>query len=337
MMTETKDRNSELPVTDAAKGRPFDWGRRGAGRVLVVVNPASGEPRTAAAETTVFLNRVEGAFSVRGVRSDRLVFQPERFAQALREQLTDDLLAIFVLGGDGTVLALAEALQDHPVPIGILPSGTVNWLARDLGIPADPVVALDRLSRPDVRLVDVAQVNGRPFLCACMVGVAALLARVREHHRHAPRWRRWPTLFLAALSLWRRYPHLRLALVIDGQRAKLRSRTVVVVNNRIERALRLIPYRARLDQGELDIYAMRRATPRRLRAVLGNLISGAWRLEDAVLNCVAAEVTLEVAGHRSLPVLLDGELRSLQTPLRFGFGPRALPFLIPGAAEESQR
>lgn len=90
-----------------------------------------------------------------------------------------------------------------------------------LGLPPEPEQALAALRSPALRRIDLGRVNGRPFLCACMVGVAALLARYREKHRQQPRWRRWPALFIQALRLWGRYPHLRLHLVADGKTRRL--------------------------------------------------------------------------------------------------------------------
>ncbi|WP_201063868.1 MULTISPECIES: diacylglycerol kinase family protein [Thiorhodovibrio] len=310
------------------------WSRNDAGgsrkrRVLAVFNPAAGDVPAARDAQTALLSRLQAGLAAHGLQLERIAFNPERFSQVLQERLGDDLCAIFVLGGDGTVLAVVEALHGAQIPVGILPGGTMNWLARDLGLPPDPEQALTALLNPALRQIDLGRVNGHPFLCACMVGVAALLARYRERHRQQPRWRRWPGLFLSALKLWGRYPHLRMSLVTNGQIHRLRSRTLVVVNNRVEPAVRLIPGRPRLDEGVLALYAMRRATLPRLRSLLARLMSEAWSIEDVLLTETGTSLCVELPGIKTLPVLLDGEIRRLQAPLQFSIEARAVPVLVP--------
>jgi diacylglycerol kinase family enzyme len=302
-------------------------------RVLAVFNPAAGDTPTDREAQTALLARLQDSLAEQGLQVEPIAFVPEEFDQRLQAHLGADVRAIFVLGGDGTVLAVVEALKGAQIPVGVLPQGTMNWLARDLGLPPDPAQALEALRHPRLARIDLGRVNGQPFLCACMVGVAALLARHRERHRLQPRWRRWPSLFFQALRLWGRYPHLRLQLVTDGRTQRLRSRTLVVVNNRVEPAVRLIPARPQLDEGLLALYAMRRATVQRLRALLARLMSGAWSMEDVLLTETGATLRVDLPGIKRLPILLDGEIRRLQTPLHFSIERRAVPVLVPGDPE----
>jgi diacylglycerol kinase family enzyme len=297
--------------------------------VLAIFNPTAGDTPAARDAQTALLERLRTDLSTHGLGLEPMAFEPTRLRHALQARLCDDLRAIFVLGGDGTVLAVVEALEGAQVPLAILPQGTMNWLARDLGLPPEPEQALAALMNPTQRQIDIGQVNGHPFLCACMVGVAALLARYREQRRQQSRWRRWPALFVKALRLWGRYPHLRLNLVAEGKSQRLRSRTLVVVNNRLEPALRLLPARPHLDEGVLALYAMRRATLKRLRLLLARLITGAWSMEDVLLSETGKTLCVELPGITRLPVLLDGEIRRLNTPLNFNIKARAIPVLVP--------
>ncbi len=297
-------------------------------RVLAVINPTAGD---ASARQAPLVARLEFNLLAYGVHLERLVFDPLTLAAAIRDRRGPDLVAVYVFGGDGTMLAVVEAIDGCPLPVAIVPCGTVNWLARDLGIPPDPGQALQALLEPRLRLIDVGRVNGKPFLCACMVGMAPLLARSRERERHQPRWRRWPALLFTALKLWGRYPYLRLMLVADGRHRQLRSRTLVVVNNRIERTLGMVPDRPCLDAGVLELHAMRHLTIGRLRVVLERLVTGGWDMNDVMLTQAGTAMRVEVAGVDSLPVLLDGEIRRLRSPLHFRLDARMLPVLVPSA------
>ncbi|WP_328987012.1 diacylglycerol/lipid kinase family protein [Thiorhodovibrio winogradskyi] len=299
--------------------------------MLAIFNPTAGDTPAARDAQTALLEHLRMGLTTHGLELEHMAFEPMHFRQALQAHLGDDLRAIFVLGGDGTVLAVVEALKGAQVPLGILPRGTMNWLARDLGLPPDPEQALAELMNPVLRWIDLGRVNGHPFLCACMVGVAALLARYREQRRQQSRWRRWPALLVKALRLWGRYPHLRLHLVTEDKTQRLCSRTLVVVNNRLEPAFNVLPARPRLDEGLLALYAMRRATLKRLRSLLARLMSGAWSMEDVLLTETSTTVRIELPGTTSLPVLLDGEIRRLNPPLNFNIEASAIPVLVPAA------
>jgi diacylglycerol kinase family enzyme len=90
---------------------------------------------------------------------------------------------VYVLGGDGTVRTVAQLLLGRDVPLGIVPAGTANLLARDLTLPAAPEQAIDALAEARVRHIDVARCNGAIFLCAAMFGMSTDLARAREAAR----------------------------------------------------------------------------------------------------------------------------------------------------------
>ena len=98
-----------------------------------------------------------------------------------------DAETIFVAGGDGTVRAAATALRDSPVPLAILPTGTVNVLARELGIPLnDPMTAVDIGLADGFRAIDLGLCNGEPFLLVCSGGVdSATVAQVNENLKSA--------------------------------------------------------------------------------------------------------------------------------------------------------
>jgi diacylglycerol kinase family enzyme len=153
-------------------------------QAIIIVNTRSGEGRGQGHELS---RRLAGRLQARGVHARSIAFDAHDHGPGWRQRLDDALDAgatqVFVLGGDGTVLAVAGAVLGRDVAIGIVPLGTANLLARDLGLPLDPADAVDALAKAEVRRIDVGRVNGELFLCASMLGLTTTLARAREAAR----------------------------------------------------------------------------------------------------------------------------------------------------------
>ncbi|NEV61893.1 diacylglycerol kinase family protein [Thiorhodococcus minor] len=295
--------------------------------MLLVVNYGSGASGTAGEDPIE--PQLRQALGSGGIALERIAFDPRHLRQRLAAALARGADRLFVAGGDGTVVAVTEALDGHPIPLGIIPRGTMNWIARDLGIPLDPAAAVDALLRAPIRDIDVGRVNQRPFLCACMVGFGSLLARWRERERGSSPWTLWPKILWRGLGLLQRYRHLRMTLVANGRAERLQSRTLVVTNNLIDQTFGPMPYRPRLDGGQLGIYAVRKASAGELTRLGTRLMLGNWQADDAVLTRSAPSVQLRIARRRALTVMLDGERTRLRTPLNFALEPGALRVLAP--------
>ncbi|AHF05573.1 hypothetical protein MARPU_12060 [Marichromatium purpuratum 984] len=297
------------------------------GRVLVVANRASGSTEAQAA-----VDLLRQRLSERGRWVDELALVAGRVEEMLRAALSSvTYQAIYVAGGDGTVLAVVEALAGRPTPIAIIPCGTMNWTARDLGIPLDPGAAIDALLDAEVRHIDLGRVNGKPFLCACMVGFGSLLARWRERERtrDSNPWVLWPKLAWRGLSLIQRYRHLRLRLHTNERHERLRARALVVTANLIDDRSGPVPCRPRLDAGQLGLYAVRDASGIELMRLGVRLMFGTWQQDDALLATAASHAEIGVGRRRAVSVMCDGERVRLRTPLRFTLERATVAMLVP--------
>ena len=237
--------------------------------------------------------------------------------------------AVAAVGGDGTVNAVASALAGTSIPLLVVPAGTLNHFARDLGVPLDPAEAALLVRDGTPRRVDVAEVNGRVFVNNSSIGAYPLAVVLREHLQEQGAGGKWTAMGRAALRTFRRFPTLRVRIAGDDGAVDLETPFVFVGNN---------PYggenvgpgqRERLDGGRLGVLTAeaptRSAAVRTaLAAALGRLdaASGVWRGEPA-------EVTIE-AGAASLLVSLDGEVVRLETPLAYRARPGAKTTRAPG-------
>ncbi len=261
---------------------------------------------------------------------------PERIERA-RNAGAD---CIVVAGGDGTIACAAQALagasdtKDVPA-LGIIPSGTMNLLAKDLIIPVgDTEQAIDTLMHGSVRAIDVGEVrsggdHSHVFTCASMLGTPVSLGRHREAGRHAGGGPlAWLNLLRAGLRALRRNRSVRLTLVCNGRRVRIRSPSVTITVNPLDDQAGRLFGRSCLDGGELCIYIVRHNTPWRLLRVLTHAITSGSLHDRGIDVMRATELVLE-SRTRALHVLVDGEDRLLEPPLHYRVRPRALRVVAP--------
>ncbi len=259
-----------------------------------------------------------------------VVEDPARRAE-LDAHLDAGVRRVVVLGGDGTVHSVAALLLGRDVPLGIVPLGTANLLARDLGLPLEPEAAIDVQTTARVHRIDVARCNGEPFLCAAMFGMATDLAQARESARGVGTWRMLPKVLRKAYWLLKRYPFHRVHLRLDAAYTTLTTRALMVSNNPLKPQAGLYPTRAALDSGQLGVYGVQEGSLYDLPRVALTLLAGTWGQEPRVFQRVCSRAQIDTRRRTTIAALLDGERTRLHTPLCFDLLPRALPMLVPAA------
>ena len=251
---------------------------------------------------------------------------PERVARAVA--IGDD--CVVVAGGDGTMACAAQALAGTDTALGLIPCGTMNLLARDLGHdPDDRAASVRLLADGRERAIDVGEVAGADgqrhvFLCASMLGTPARLSRHREAGRERGNgvlaWARFALAAMRALAINR---SMRLELRIDGVARQVRTPSLTITVNRLDDASGRLFGRSCLDGGRLAIYLVHRDTA---LGQAGLLLRTALRgnLHTPRIEVIDAGA-IEVRGrHAALHVLVDGERRLLEPPLRYTVRPGAL-------------
>jgi diacylglycerol kinase family enzyme len=230
-------------------------------------------------------------------------------------------------GGDGTVSAVASAILGSDAALGILPLGTLNHFAKDVGVPLDLDDAIRAVGAGRLVRVDVADVNGHPFINNASVGMYASLIAERQAMQRLGR-RKWLAHGLAAARVWHRYHRLHVLLGADGRQRAVRTPFVFIGNNEYQLSGLDLGGRAKLDAGRLHV-CMAPGMPRHrvARMILVAIFGDVCELEGFE-SFTASEVTLD-GGTTRLRVSLDGEVVTLDNPLTFRVRPRALPVIVP--------
>jgi diacylglycerol kinase family enzyme len=241
---------------------------------------------------------------------------------------------LVVAGGDGTISAVAGVLAGTGTPLGILPLGTLNHFAKDLGLPLEVDAAAGIIASGKSREVDVAELNGSVFVNNSSVGLYPFMVERRNAHQHrlgvGKLLATLPALFetLGGAS-WH-----RLDIAAAGERQRIRTPCVFVGNNSYEVDLKALASRTRLDRGELDIHIVRQQSRLGVLLLPIKIALGIVNPQRDVETFQSTDLEIVSRRRRSLSVSLDGEVVRMETPLRYRSRPGALrvfcgPKLVP--------
>ncbi len=152
-------------------------------KVCLIINPVSG--------TESKKNIPEEVASVINQKNNDLIIRitgyPRHASEIAREAVNERYKSVIIAGGDGTVNEAARELINTPTTLGIIPLGSGNGLARDLGIPIDTEKALDIVLQENSRTIDYGTANGHIFFCTCGFGFDAFISdRFAEERRRGP-------------------------------------------------------------------------------------------------------------------------------------------------------
>ena len=238
----------------------------------------------------------------------------------------DDL--VVVGGGDGTISAAASALVGTETKLGILPLGTLNHFARDLGIPTDLAEAARLIAGGKDKRVDVAEMNGRIFINNSAIGLYPLMVMDRDLQQKRLGRSKRLAMIVASARMLARFGHQRLTLTVNDEKERVDTPLLFVGNNDYRIDLGAAGKRESLDDGELCVFVMRKKTRRGFIAASVRALFNRTRDDD--MEQIEGVDRLRVASHRRIvAVSLDGEVVGAEPPLDYRIRKRALRVIAP--------
>jgi diacylglycerol kinase family enzyme len=311
------------PANYTGCGRSAVWIRMNA---IVILNPAAGAIKNA--PTGLDREELRRAFASEGISAEIQVADATHLTESIAAALARRPDAMIVGGGDGTISTAAGCLAGQDIPLGVLPLGTLNHFARDLGLPPVWRDAVAALAHGERRTVDLGEVNGRIFINNCSIGSYAEAVRRRDALRRTHGIRKWWAMVLATVAVFRHLRRVRLRLETIGHEQALRTPFVVVANNRYSGRVLDYSLRPQLAEGRLWIYTTREG--RRLQLlhlVIQSLIRKIDRIDNVDTLAVTKATLVRVS--RAALVAIDGEPVEINWPLHFLSRPAALHVLAP--------
>lgn len=244
----------------------------------------------------------------------------------LAKEVTADADGVIACGGDGTVSEVAAALENRRIPLGIVPAGSTNIIAQELGIPNSTSAAVALAFGPfDIHEMDVGTCNDHYFLHMAGTGIDSRIFDSTD--TGLKRRIGWMAYVPAALkAVWDSSQHF--SITIDDEQHSVVSPLVLIANGSsiINSNFRIDPS-IRSDDGQLDVVIITATKPHELASVLAHAANPLAALRDSHFVIQRKAKTIRVESDKPQPVQLDGDVTT-ETPATFGILPRAIGICV---------
>jgi YegS/Rv2252/BmrU family lipid kinase len=292
--------------------------------VPVIINAGAGNPHVANRSQTL-----TELFCAGGIHADiRLARTGAEIDTLVREAVAEHPRLLVAAGGDGTISTAAAALAGTNITLGVLPFGTLNHFAKDLGIPLELEASVQNIVENNVIVVDVGEVNGRVFINNSSLGLYPDIVRDRERQQTRLGRGKWRSFLWASIAVLRRFPFLTVRIEVDGDKRRFVTPLVFIGNNEYTMEGFDIGARESLERGVLSIYIVK--NPGRAALVRLSLAALFGRLkQDRDFEAVTATEFVIETRHNRVLVAADGEVQRMKSPLHYRTRPRSLRVIVP--------
>jgi len=288
-------------------------------RIAIVRNPRSGS-----AVATETLNQ---ALNQADITAEVLDIPDSPQLDDWLDRIANKYDVIAAAGGDGTVSSVAAGVARAGKTLAVIPTGTLNHFAHDAGIPTELGQAVALLRTGEQRGVNAGFVNDRFFLNNVSLGSYPRMVHERTRLERSGRSRRLASA-IAVSKTWWRLRSILAYITVDGQDLIRRTPFIVVGNGSYVLSGFALGRRKNVSDHQLSLYVAPRAG--RLGALSIPLRALFGRLEryEQFESTSAKQITMSLR-HPRVPAGIDGEVRELESPLRFVVRPRALQVMLP--------
>jgi diacylglycerol kinase (ATP) len=293
-------------------------------KAFVVLNPVAG--RTKAATVRQALERhfigPEWQIAIHETKAD------EPIGDIVRRQVEIGVDTVIAAGGDGTLSAVVDGVANSGVPLGILPTGTTNAVAQELGIPSNVDQACQLLTgKHKVRAIDALQVEDRLFVLSVGIG---LDARAMEHTNRQQKRRFGKLAYIwVILKLILGIQPESFTLIADGQLRRVKAADILMTStSTLTRPFRWGPHIAP-DDGRIDIIIMRARNPIDILGVVYDILVPGRPRRNRNLRYWSAHNSIQVFPERPLPAQGDGELLGMYKSVEVQVWPGAVRVIVP--------
>ena len=293
---------------------------------VIIANPTSGS-------FPYHAHRLEEALAYlrnRGWQADLWYTKtPEDARRLAHRAVVERADMVIAAGGDGTIHEIIQELAGTETALGVLPIGTVNVWAREIGLPLDVLSACDVLLHGKTRHIDLGRANDRYFLL--MVGIGFDGEVTRAIGRKPVKRLGVSGYLLVGALLGIGYPNFSATLSIDGKEMKTNAFQIVIGNTQLWGGAVQFTWQAKCDDGLLDVCVVRKSgiLGRSITALAFLLRHERRRQRISYYTCTS----IEIRTRQPIPMQVDGEVGGF-TPATFTVAPGALKVIVPQTTPE---
>ncbi|PBC06121.1 diacylglycerol kinase family protein [Mesorhizobium sp. WSM3860] len=303
-------------------------------RFAAVLNKDGGTLRTT--DVPAFADRVRELLEGAGHSVQIDIVAGSEIATALEKAIARRNVDVLLAGGgDGTVSTAASLLMNKKKALAILPAGTMNLFARSLGIPQTLEAALKAFTEGEVRSVDMATANGRPFVHQFSIGMHARMVQLREKMDFGSRLGKMQASVRAAWATIKNPHTLKVTLTIGKTDIITRATGIGISNNLFGEGH--LPYADNPAGGVLGIYVSVARRRRDLVKLLLAMLRGRWRQSEHVEIHQADKAVLKIhSSPAKFKAVMDGELVKLERETTVEIHPATLNVLVPRSSAQAK-
>ncbi len=295
-------------------------------KIFIVINPVAGF-----GNVTNIKKRLINLCTKSGIQADIYLTKPggEGLAAEVRQAVINGNELVLVCGGDGTISGAASGLVSTGVPMAIIPIGTGNALAKELGIPRTVEKAFDLINKPhSIIKMDAMKINDSHYLLNVGVGLSSIIIKSTQRHEKR-RYGVFAYLWKAIIAFAGLQPY-KYKLLIDGKRVNQNASEIFIAGGgiigvqlpQLSQDIVVKP-----DDGILDIFVIKARTIKDYLALGFNILYGRPRHAPQLLYFQARK-RIVVITNRELPIESDGEFIGF-TPLIVDLIPSAIDIVVP--------
>ena len=290
-----------------------------------IINPSAGQGKY---KRTI--QAIHKTLSDSGLQYEINILQYRGETIPLARKAAERHSVVVASGGDGTINEVLNGIVGTQAIFGIIPAGTGNGLARDLGLPLRPEKACQVLVEGNIREIDVGRVNDRYYLGTAGVGFDALIANAvianAVSRKLGPLRGMWLYFFAGIVMFYKFTPHL-INLNIDSNIVTVSPLLVAITNTRRYGGKALIAPYAKPDDGLLDVCVIQNMSDFKLLRHLPKLFTGNHTRLAEVAMYRGREIAVE--SPEPIPVHVDGEAIGYFSSVKFTIIPKAIRILVP--------
>lgn len=284
-------------------------------KILFIINPHSGHTTLNRAEI------IKAHFETAGIETELVEINDSCSKDFIRERINVfKPQRVAAVGGDGTVKLAAECLLDTNIPLGIVPAGSANGMAKELGIPTDLINALDLIIQGQVKKIHLVKINEQLCIHLSDIGFNAFVIKKFETERGRGMW---GYIKASWKVLWQQ-PHMEVAININGQYIKRKAAMIVIANATKYGSGALINPSGKLDDEVFEVILVKKISLTEIYKMMVSHLAF-----DPTKTEVYQTASLEITSRRKAHFQVDGEYLGKINNLHAGILPAALQIVVP--------